>query len=367
MKAHALGLVARSLAAGIVVRNVARAARRAPPVRPASDDVELGPITIVVPARDEATRLGPLLAAVVGAPGVSQVVVVDDESSDGTVAVAVDAGTEVVAGSARPAGWAGKTWALQQGLDASWGTWTLFLDADTRPDPALPRALVARCVEDGLDLLTVGGRFDLPTPGLRWLHPALLTTLVYRTAPPGARDHGPVHRRVGNGQCMVVRTATLRCAGGFGAVAHHTVEDVALVRTMAGAGFAVGFLDAGELLTVRAYETAADAWHGWGRSLALPGVDGRARRIAGLATIALAQALPLLRLIARRADILDIALLAVRLGTLAGTARAYRQRGLAYWLSPLADTVAVGALARSTFATPRSWRGRGGPGRSLTA
>jgi dolichol-phosphate mannosyltransferase len=141
-------------------------------------------------------------------------------------------------------------------------------------------------------------------------------------------------------------------------VAGHTVEDVALVRTFAAAGRTVGYVDGSALLAVRMYETAPEAWHGWGRSLALPGVDGRLRRMIGLATVALTQGLPLLRVAARRADALDAVLLAVRLGTLAGTASVYERRGVAYWLSPFADPLAVAALVRSTVARPRAWRGR---------
>jgi len=347
--------MARVGAATAIMANVARAARRAPPITAAPAPQRL---TVVVPARDEATRVEPLLRAVVGAPAVEEVVVVDDESSDATAAVAAAAGARVVTGRPVPPGWAGKAWALQQGLDAVDSPWVVFLDADTRPSPALPAALVARAVGHGLDLLTVGGRFECPTTGLRWLHPALLTTLVYRAAPPGAAAPGPVHRRVGNGQCMAVRRDVLVAAGGFGAVAHHTVEDVALVRTMATAGFAVATLDAGDLLTVRMYETAPEAWRGWGRSLPLPGVDGRARRACGLVVVALAQAAPLWRTVARRADVLDVALLAIRAGTLVGTARAYTRRGPAYWLSPAADVVAVAALVRSSLGRPRAWRGR---------
>jgi dolichol-phosphate mannosyltransferase len=136
------------------------------------------------------------------------------------------------------------------------------------------------------------------------------------------------------------------------------VEDVALVRALATNGKRVGYLDASGLLAVRMYETAGEAWHGWGRSLALPGVDPRWRRVAGLGTVALTQAAPLIRLAARRADVLDVVLLAIRLGTLAGTAPAYERRGPAYWLSPLADVLAVAALVRSTVASPRAWRGR---------
>jgi dolichol-phosphate mannosyltransferase len=354
--AKAAGLALRVAAATSVARNVVRAARRVPPLTAAPRCV--GTTSVVVPARDEATRIGALLAALRGAPGVTEVLVVDDESTDATAAVAAAAGARVLQGRPLPPGWAGKTWALQQGLDAATGEWIVFLDADTRPSPTLPAALVARAADDGLDVVTAAGSFDLPAASARWLHPALLTTLVYRFPPPGARDQGPVGRRLGNGQCLAARAATLRAAGGFGPVAHHTVEDVALVRTLATAGFAVGSLDASELLTVRAYESAADAWRGWGRSLALPGVDGPVRRVASLATLGATQAAPLLRVLARRADPLDLALVLVRVGTLAGTARAYRRRGIAYWLSPLADPIAVAALVRSTVARPRPWRGR---------
>lgn len=360
------GLIARVVAAGTAASRLALAARRQPPVTVAPP-AELPSISVIVPARDEARRIGPLLASIVGAPGVGEVLVVDDRSRDGTAALAGGAGAAVVAGRELPPGWAGKAWALEQGLRAATGDWVVTLDADTRPSPQLPRALVARAISDGLDVLTVAGRFECPTVPLRWLHPAMLTTLVYRAAPPGASVDVAVDRRMGNGQCMAVHRTTLLNGGGLGAVAHHTVEDVALVRTMAAAGFAVGFLDASALLTVRMYDSAADAWRGWGRSLSLPGVESRPRQAAGLAVVALAQALPLLRIIARRGDVLDVILLVARAGVLAGTAASYTRRDLAYWLSPAADGVATAALAVGTVRRRHRWRGRAyGPSGTAT-
>jgi dolichol-phosphate mannosyltransferase len=213
---------------------------------------------------------------------------------------------------------------------------------------------VARCEESGLDLATAAGVFECPSAPLRWLHPALLTTLLVRASPSG----GPVHRLIGNGQCMAFRRTTLVSAGGFGPVAHHTVEDLALVRSMATAGFAVGFLDGSSLLSVRMFESAPEAWWGWGRSLSMPGVDPWWRRTGDVATLVVVQVLPLLRLVTGRADRLDAVLLATRLGTLIGTRHAYRRRGVAYWLSPLADGPAVATLVSGLLRRRPRWRGR---------
>lgn len=314
-------------------------------------------ITVVVPARDEAARIGPLLAAVVGAPGVAEVLVVDDGSTDGTAEVAAGAGARVLTGAPLPEGWAGKAWALQQGIEAAHNDRVITLDADTRPDPRLPRAAVARAIADGFDLLTVAGGFECPTAPLRWLHPAMLTTLVYRFGPPGRRRIAP-DRMLANGQCMVLRRQRFLDLGGMASVAAHPVEDVALARHLAVAGARVGFLDGSSLLQVRMYESFADAWGGWGRSLALPGVEPRHRQLTDLGVVALAQALPTLRLLTGRADALDLVLLAARLGTLAGTFRSYDRRGVAYWLSPLADGPATVALAGGILRRRQTWRGR---------
>lgn len=350
-------------AAALALSRLARAARAAPPVR-AGDTRAVTPrgspaetIDVVVPARDEAARVEPLLRAVVGAPGVGTVIVVDDESSDATATVAERAGARVVAGMSRPPGWAGKSWALQQGLLASDADWVVTFDADARPDGRLPAALVARAGTDRLDLLTVAGRFDCPTSPSRWLHAAMLTTLVYRFGPPGVDPRGP-DRAMANGQCMTVRRRSFLEQGGMSAVASQMVEDVALARRLALTGRRVAFLDAGELLVVRMYESFGDTWRGWGRSLALPGVETRRRQLTDLTVIVTTMVLPLPRFALGRGDMLDALLLAARLGTLVGTRRAYERGGLSYWLSPVADPIAATALALGIGRRRNVWRGR---------
>jgi dolichol-phosphate mannosyltransferase len=359
-------LIRAGLATVALVRLV-RAARRRPPLSvddaAAADGlagvgVETPTISVVVPARDEADRIGPLLAVLRDAPGVSEVIVVDDQSSDGTDAIAVAAGAELVPGTALPHGWAGKAWAVQQGVRAARGEWVVTLDADTRPDPELPRALVNRALADGLQFVSVGGRFECPTAGAAWLHPAMLTTLVYRFGPPGALGRIAPRRQLANGQCMAFPRGPFLRAGGMQPVAGEVVEDVALARHLAGRGWQVTMLDGPDLLATEMYPDGPSTYRGWARSLALPGVEPRSRQLLDLAVVMAAQALPLPRLVARRADLIDLGMLAVRFGTLVGTRTAYRDRGVSYWTSPAADLVAVVALVRGIVDPRQPWRGR---------
>lgn len=310
----------------------------------------------MVPARDEEARIGPCLTALAADPQVGEVVVVDDGSTDRTGEVAIAAGARVVAGRSLPGGWVGKPWALQQGLEAATGHWLVTLDADVVPRPGLVGALVAAVEDQGLDLLTCGGRFVCDTTGERLLHPAFLATLIYRFGPPGAP--APPARVQANGQCTITRRATFAAAGGYAPVADHLTDDVALARHLAGVGWSVGFADGTRLFDVDMHDDALGVWRDWGRSLPMPDVTPWPRSVIDLAVVWLAQALPLPRLVARRGDALDVLLVAVRLGLVVATAPAYRRRGVAYWCSPLADVPAAVRLTAGRVRPGRSWRGR---------
>ena len=355
-------LVVRLCAGAAALARLARAARRADPIVASSPVVDPGDarITVVVPARNEALRIEPCLRAVVGASGVVEVIVVDDQSTDDTAAIATRLGARVVTGAPLPDGWVGKPWALQQGVDVATTEWVVTFDADTEPDAALPVALVARAEADGWDLLTAGGRFVCPTAGLQALHPAMLATLVYRFGPPGGGRPTRPARTMANGQCTAFRRDALVQAGGFVGAASHLTDDIALARHLARAGWRVGFLDATALVRVRMHESATDAWRNWGRSLPMPDVTSPAWQAADLAVVWLAQALPLPRLLLGRGDVLDAVLLATRLGTHAGLAPAYERtsRSRWWWLAPLLDVPVAARLTQAALRPERTWRGR---------
>ena len=338
--------LAQAGAGAVVLARLARGRSRRPPLAAAR---AARPVSVVIPARDEAARIGPCLAGLAGDPDVLEVVVVDDGSKDATARIARAAGARVLAGTPR-AGWVGKPWALQQGLEAARGEIVVALDADTRPRPGLVGAL-AEALDDA-DLVTAGARFT----AAGWVHPAMLATLVYRFGPADAP--APVSRLVANGQVTAVRREALLAAGGYAAAARHLTDDVALARALARRGWRVAFRDGSALVDVAM--TPAE----WSRSIALADVTSPPWLVADVAVVWLAQGLPVLRLLAGRARGLDLALLALRLALLPALAGSYARRGPAFWLSPLADPVAAAALTRAAVRPARTWRGRTYPGRT---
>lgn len=343
---------AQVVALAVLAGRLARGRRRRRPLADGAPE-PAGGVTVVVPARDEEERLGPCLAGLAG----REVLVADDRSTDGTAALAERMGARVVAGAPLPDGWRGKTWALQQGLEAATGEWVVFLDADTRPAPGLVPAAVELAGE--LDLLSVGPRFRCDSPAERLLHPAMAVTLPLRFGPGDVPGWQPrPGRAIANGQCVVVRREPFLRAGGWARVRGHLTEDVALARAVRRGGGTVGFADGADLLEVRMYGSAAETWRGWGRSLMAPDATTAAAQAGDVALLWLAMALPLPRLLLRHGTRLDALLLLIRLALHGALARSYRPRGVAYWLAPLSDLPVVGWLTWRAIRPDRSWRGR---------
>lgn len=329
-----------------------------------------GRCVVLLPVLNEASRLGPTLASLAMTnDAVLRILVVDGGSTDGTcdiveAAAKLDTRIELLAAGSAPDGVNGKAWQLQHGLDAAGETdWILTVDADVEIAPQLPASLIARAEADGLRLLSAGTSQQVADRGDAALHPSMLTTLVYRFGIPGKPTSDPAEVQA-NGQCFLIRRDLLQELGGFASVQVEIAEDVALARAAARAGERVGFVEADGLATASMYAGWRETWDGWLRSLPL--FDRRNPELTdlGLAEVTLVQAAPLLLLpyhLAaghRLAAAVNAGLLVARLGTLAGTRRAYVDPPATYWLSPLCDpAVAVGLWLSRARRTHR-WRGR---------
>ena len=289
---------AQAAAAAVVATRLARGRHMRRPLRTGAPLPPGTTVSAVIPARNEAARIGPCVTAALADPGVSEVIVVDDESADGTAAVAARSGARVVQGRPLPPGWVGKQWALQQGLEAASGAYVLTLDADARPRPGLAAALVTAAAEGPFDLVSAGPRFICDSAAEQALHAAMLATLVYRFGPIGPARQLRPGRVVVNGQCLLARRAALAATGGFGQVRGHLTDDIALARDLARRGWRIGFLDGRDLLDVNMHASVAEVWREWGRSLPMADVSGRPSQAADLALLGLTTALPLVRLAA---------------------------------------------------------------------
>jgi dolichol-phosphate mannosyltransferase len=241
------------------------------------------------------------------------------------------------------------------------------VDADVRVGPALLGDAVARADADGLAALSVATRQELPDAAAAVLHPALLTTLVYRAGLPNVVTRDPA-RVQANGQVFVGRRDALVRGDVFSAARASRCEDVTIARVLASNGEHVGFFEGDAV--VRMHDSWRDCAANWPRSLTLRDRFLAPARLAlTLAELLFAQALPLPTLVvllalgdrvpfARVATAVVFALVMVRLGVLAGTRRAYVRPPAAYWLSPLADLFAVALLVRSAVRRTHRWRGR---------
>jgi dolichol-phosphate mannosyltransferase len=343
--------------------------RRLPPVAPAREG-ETGAITIVVATLDEAQRISPCLQGLIAqGPVVREILIVDSGSADGTVALvqaatARDARIRLLRDDPLAPGWVGKVWALQHGLRHASAEWVLGIDADTIPHPGLAGGALAAALAHRYDAVSFAPRFRLSTAAERWLQPALLVTLVYRFGAAGTDVDG--ERVLANGQCFLARRETLLAEGGYSSARSSFCDDVTLARHLARAGHRVGFLDGSRLYDVLSYTSARESWREWGRSLDLKDATSMWRQWSDVLFLMMVQGLPVPVLAATLfapwlgAPLVatNVALLVVRVLLLRALAPSYHERGVAFWLSPLADPLAALRILLSTLRTPTRWRGR---------
>lgn len=234
-------------------------------------------IAVIIPARDESDTIGPVISSHMACRyrGNLTIILVDDQSSDGTghiakTAAQASANTDVtfhlITASHLPNGWTGKLWALQQGLEAAKtmapeAQYLLLTDADIVHAPDTLQNLVAKAEYDGTSLTSLMARLDCRGFWGNLAVPAFI--YFFQKLYPFQWSNDPWHKMAASaGGCALVRRRALDRTGGVKAIKGALIDDCALARNIKGASERrtwLGLADR-EVISLRDNKSLASIW-----------------------------------------------------------------------------------------------------------
>jgi 4,4'-diaponeurosporenoate glycosyltransferase len=211
--------------------------------------------SIIIPARNEAHNLPTLLKSIASSSiKPLETLVVDDNSSDDTAAIARGFGAIVISPSPLPDGWRGKTWACHQGALAARGQRLLFMDADTWFEPGgFKRALSIQ--HDGALSIIPYHAVRKTYEDLSLFFNICMTT---GTVPNGLA-----------GQFLLVSQEHYQLSGGHESVRGHILENFRLAEHFQSAGIPLRSMTGKGIVSFRMYpEGLRELIYGWTKGFA---------------------------------------------------------------------------------------------------
>jgi cellulose synthase/poly-beta-1,6-N-acetylglucosamine synthase-like glycosyltransferase len=225
-----------------------------PPLKLKRATRPLPSLSIIVPARNEAPNLHRLLPSLQAQkyPGVSEIIVVNDNSEDNTAVVADYYGARVINLTALPEGWLGKPHAVRCGVAAAAGDWLLMTDADMDHHELSAASAVCHAMENNLDGLSIFPKQVTLGPIDR---AALMVGFAGLFA--GLKPSSPML----NGQYILLRREAYEGCGGMTAVRQEILEDLALGVNLQKAGYNVPMMRGEDIAAVYMYDSLSEMWH----------------------------------------------------------------------------------------------------------
>ena len=229
---------------------------------PDDNTEDLGDITVLIPARNEADFIQATLAGIKAQGKNVKVILVDDQSEDETAALAgkmFDTRLRIVSGRPLPEGWSGKLWALHQGFQQVATPFVLLLDADIALKPGILSGLRRKMLDEGFHLISLMAFLRMVSPWEKLLMPAFI--YFFKLLYP-FRLSNSAHPRVAAaaGGCILLKTDMLKAMGGFEVIRGALIDDCALagqIKRMGGRTW-IGLTHSAESL--RAYDRIGVIW-----------------------------------------------------------------------------------------------------------
>ncbi len=197
---------------------------------------DLGGITVLVPARNEAGVIGATLDALQAQGAGLRIIVIDDQSTDETAKVATAfSAVEVIRGQPLPPDWAGKLWALEQGRQQVRTPLTLLLDADIVLRPGMLATLLQHKQREQRQFVSLMADLRRTSFWDGLLLPVFVYyfKLLYPFAVSNSRSRFVA---AAAGGCILVDTAVLQRIGAFDSLRDALIDDCALARQVKQSG-----------------------------------------------------------------------------------------------------------------------------------
>jgi glycosyltransferase involved in cell wall biosynthesis len=228
-------------------------------------------VTAIIPARNEEESIARAVESVAAQDEVGEVIVVNDQSTDGTGAILDELvgripKLRVLSGGELPAGWVGKNYAASLGAAAARGEWLLFTDADTYHYPGSMGRALSDAAEHDAALVSYSPEQVMET----WWERALIPFVYCRLASKFSYtrvNNSELPDAAANGQYLMIRRDEYGAVGGHAAVAREVLEDVALAKRVKAAGNKIFFAAGAGIVRTRMYRNFRDMWQGWTKNL----------------------------------------------------------------------------------------------------
>jgi hopene-associated glycosyltransferase HpnB len=332
---------------------------RSTPQLPPAAPPEFPDVDIVVPARDEAHTIEPVVASLLGQDygGNFRVIVVDDNSTDGTAALAgAAANLVVITLDSKPAGWAGKLWALSQGVGAGQAPVLLFTDADIVHDPQHLSSLISKLIQSQVDMVSEMVRLNCESLAERALVPAFV--YFFQMLYPFSKVNDPRSAvAAAAGGTVLIRREALQRSGGIEAIKNALIDDVALAKLVKKSG-SIFLGHSGLAESIRTYASLADIWRMISRTAFTQLRYSAVLLALTLLGLTLVWLVPVAVILFGRGWQIGVALAAFALSAASylPTLRRYGQSGLWALALPL---IALFYMAATLGSALDYWRGRG--------
>jgi glycosyltransferase involved in cell wall biosynthesis len=225
----------------------------------------------IVPARNEEAVIAACVASLANQPEIAEILVVNDQSTDGTTSVVRSfmeniPNLRLLESGELPDGWVGKNHALWVGVREAKSPWLLFTDADAEHErDSVSRALqVAN--EQGAALVSFSPEQITETWYEKALIPFIYLRLAKRFSYENVNDPNS-SSAAANGQFLMMRRDVYDAIGGHEGVAGEVLEDVALAIRVKAAGHRISFGSGKGIVRVRMYRSFQEMWQGWKKNL----------------------------------------------------------------------------------------------------